>query len=387
MARFRRDPRDQSEDVPRTKITRESLREAGRLLAYVRPYWLKFVGAAVALTLSSLLGLAFPYVVGKLVNAGLPGGPADGSLFGRLNVNTIALVMMGVLAFQAAFSYIQAVLFTEVGERSLTDVRRDAYSRLIHLSMTFHVQRRVGELSSRIAADVAQIEDTAVAALPQFLRQTAMLVGSIALIAFTSLRLTAVMLSVFPVLIAVAVVFGRLIRRNSKEAQDRLADGNVVVEETLQGIASVKAFANEGLRGGPAYRQGPRPASWRRCCAAPSTAAASSRSSSSPCSARWCWCCGTASEWCRPIRCYWATWRASCSTRCTPPGRWDRSPISIVRLQRAPGQPRPAGPGELLAEKTEDEMTFLPLPRCGGGAGECEILSPLSPVLGERGWG
>ncbi len=53
------------------------------------------------------------------------------------------------------------------------------------------------------------------------------------------------MLSVFPALIGIAVVFGRLIRRNSKEAQDRLADGNVVVEETLQGIASVKAFANE----------------------------------------------------------------------------------------------------------------------------------------------
>ena len=111
--------------------------------------------------------------------------------------------------------------------------------------MTFHVRRRVGELSSRLAADVAQIEDTVVSALPQFLRQSAMLVGSIALIAFTSLRLTAVMLSVFPVLIGIAVVFGRLIRRNSKDAQDRLADGNVVVEETLQGIATVKAFANE----------------------------------------------------------------------------------------------------------------------------------------------
>jgi ABC-type multidrug transport system fused ATPase/permease subunit len=53
------------------------------------------------------------------------------------------------------------------------------------------------------------------------------------------------MLSVFPALIGIAVVFGRLIRRNSREAQDRLADGNVIVEETLHGIASVKAFANE----------------------------------------------------------------------------------------------------------------------------------------------
>ena len=166
--------------------------------------------------------------------------------------------------------------------------------------MTFHVQRRVGELSSRIAADVAQIEDTVVASLPQFLRQTAMLVGSIVLIAVTSSRLTLVMLSVFPALIAIAVVFGRLIRRNSKEAQDRLADGNVIVEETLQGIASVKAFANEDYEQ-DRYRR-PRPLSGRRCCAGRSIAAASSRSSSSPCSAPWCWCCGTASGWCRPTK-------------------------------------------------------------------------------------
>jgi ABC transporter fused permease/ATP-binding protein len=245
MARFRRASRDQDDDLPPQKITRQSLREAYRLAGYLRPYWLKFVGALIALSLSSVLGLAFPFVAGQLVNAALPGRPADASLLAAWGVNTIALALMGVLACQAATSFTQSILFTEVGERALADLRRDAYARLIHLSMTFHVQHRVGELSNRIATDVSQIEDTVVAALPQFLRQTTMLVGSIVLIAVTSLRLTLVMLSVFPALIGIAVVFGRLIRRNSREAQDRLADGNVIVEETLHGIASVKAFANE----------------------------------------------------------------------------------------------------------------------------------------------
>ena len=244
MARFRRASRDH-DDLPPQKITRQSLREAYRLAAYLRPYWLKFVAAFIALSVSSILGLAFPFVAGQLVNAALPGRPADASLLAAWGVNTIALTLMAVLACQAAASFTQSILFTEVGERALADLRRDAYARLIHLSMTFHVQRRVGELSNRIATDVSQIEDTVVAALPQFLRQTAMLVGSIVLIAVTSSRLTLVMLSVFPALIGIAIVFGRLIRRNSKEAQDRLADGNVIVEETLHGIASVKAFVNE----------------------------------------------------------------------------------------------------------------------------------------------
>ncbi len=215
------------------------------MAGYLRPYWLKFAAALIALMLSSLLGLAFPFVAGQLVNAALPGRPADASLLAAWGVNTIAQVLLGVLACQAAASFMQSILFTEVGERALADLRRDAYARLIHLPMSFHVRRRVGELSNRIAADVSQIEDTVVAALPQFLRQTTMLVGSIALIAVTSRRLTLVMLSVFPALIGIAIFFGRLIRRNSKQAQDRLADGNVIVEETLHGIASVKAFANE----------------------------------------------------------------------------------------------------------------------------------------------
>ena len=286
MARFRRTPSATTTTTcRRSKITGEGLREAVRLAGYLRPYWLKFVAAVVALILSSVLGLAFPFVIGKLVNAGLPGQAGDASLLGGWGVDTIAVVLMVVLAFQAAFSFTQSILFTEVGERSLTDLRRDAYSRLIHLSMTFHVQRRVGELSSRIAADVAQIEDTVVASLPQFLRQTAMLVGSIVLIAVTVGAADAGdAFGLSRSSIAVAVVFGRLIRRNSKEAQDRLADSNVIVEETLQGIASVKAFANEDyeqdryrrnldrfLARGAARRQVPR--------------RASSPSSSSPCSA------------------------------------------------------------------------------------------------------
>jgi ATP-binding cassette subfamily B protein len=71
------------------------------------------------------------------------------------------------------------------------------------------------------------------------------LAGGIVLIALTSLRLTGLMLASLPALIALAVVFGRILRRNSREAQDRLADSNVIVEETLQGVASVKAFTNE----------------------------------------------------------------------------------------------------------------------------------------------
>src|SRR5947207_6885415 len=82
--------------------------------------------------------------------------------------------------------------------------------------------------------------------MAQFLRQTTMLVGAVTLIAITSLKLTGIMLISLPVLTVVAVVFGRKTRKISRDAEDRLADTATIVEETLQGIVNVKAFANEG---------------------------------------------------------------------------------------------------------------------------------------------
>ena len=246
MARHRKRHPDDEDDLPPTPVTGATLREAGRLLGYLWPYRAKFVAALVALFLSSLLGLAIPYLAGLLVNSALaPRTPGVPMPFYR-SVNAVALALVGVLTLQAAFSFVRVIWFVEVGERSLADLRRDTFARLIRLPMAFHTRRRVGELSSRIAADLAQIQDTLISTVPQFLRQTTMLVGGIALIALTSVRLTLVMLASVPALIALAVLFGRSLRRLSKEAQDRLADTNVVVEETLQGIASVKAFGNEG---------------------------------------------------------------------------------------------------------------------------------------------
>jgi ATP-binding cassette subfamily B protein len=244
MARYRRGRgSDDTDDLPKVRISGRTLREAARLGRYILPYKLTFGFAMVALALSSVFGLALPAVAGRLVNGALaPAGP-EAPWFS--SVDAKAALLIGVLALQATFSFLQAVAFGQVAERSLADLRRESYALLIRLPMAFHTQRRVGELSSRIAADLAQIQDTLLTTLPHFLRQMAVLAGGICLIAWTSIRLTLLMLSAFPALIIVAVLFGRIIRRNSRQAQDRLAESGVVVEETLQGIATVKSFTNE----------------------------------------------------------------------------------------------------------------------------------------------
>jgi ABC transporter fused permease/ATP-binding protein len=250
MARHRSRP--EQEDLPPARFTRETLREGLQLAGYLWPYRLRFALAMLALFFGSLMALTFPAVAGSLVDGALPVSSAEAvrPWLSGLSVNAVAGTLLLVLAIQAFCSFWQAYGFNTVGERALADVRRDTYVRLIRLPMTFHNQRRVGELSSRLAADLSQISDTVIFAVPQLARQVIMLLGGVVLIILTSARLALVMLASVPLLVMLAVVFGRFIRRYARSAQDRLADSNVIVEETLQGVATVKAFANEGYEEG-----------------------------------------------------------------------------------------------------------------------------------------
>lgn len=232
-------------DLPKARLDRESIGQALELFRYLKPYRARFLGGMAALFGSSLLSLSFPYLAGSIIDAAVRHSQGQ-SIAPLAGVDRTALLLLGVLAIQAACSFTHALAFATVGQRSLVDLRRDTYARLISLPMSFFAQRRVGELASRLSADLIQIEDTLIAILPQFIRQSTLLIGGIALIAVTSLKLTAVMLISLPLLTLIAVTFGRHTRKIAREAQDRLADTATVVEETLQGILNVKAFANEG---------------------------------------------------------------------------------------------------------------------------------------------
>jgi ABC transporter fused permease/ATP-binding protein len=234
-------------DLPKARLNRENLREVTLLFSYLRPYRGPLIGACAALISSSLLSLCFPYLAGNLMDAAMAKGAFHGPSWMPRNINLVACIMLGVLAVQAGSSYFYSTTMTRVGQNALADLRRDTYGRLICLPMSFFGQRRVGELNSRLSADLTQIEATLIMVVPQFLRQSLVLVGGIILIASTSGRLTLIMLSAIPPVIALAVWFGRRLRQNSREAQDKLAETSTIVEETLQGIFNVKAFVNEAF--------------------------------------------------------------------------------------------------------------------------------------------
>lgn len=237
----------QEEDLPKAKLNRENLHKIAKLLVYIKPYRGKFFAALVFLFLTSLTGLAFPSFLGALIDA------AQGKqryAFLPPTVNAIGSLAFIVLLFQAAVSYFRVVWFVQVAENALADIRRDTYFRLITLPMNFFSNRRVGELNSRISADLSQIQDAITTTLAEMIRQLVLMIGGVILLAIFSIKLTLTLLLILPVLIVVAVFFGRFIRKISRQAQDKLAESNTIVEETLQGISNVKAFVNEAFEAG-----------------------------------------------------------------------------------------------------------------------------------------
>ncbi len=111
--------------------------------------------------------------------------------------------------------------------------------------MTFFSGHRVGELNSRISADIALLQDTFTFTIAQFIRQFITIVGGVGILVFISPQLTLFMLAIVPVVALMAQFFGTFIRKLSKNAQSKVAESNTIVEETLQAISNVKAFANE----------------------------------------------------------------------------------------------------------------------------------------------
>lgn len=228
-------------DLPKAKFTRQSLREGLAIFRYLKPYRGLFSAGLLFIVLGSLTTLSFPPLLKKIVDSSLPGAKMP------YTAGQVALTMIGVLALQMVFSFMRIYLFTRVGEGAVADMRKDIYTRLIAMPMPFYAQQRTGELSSRISADVTQIQDTLTTAFAEIIRGVLTLVIGIGLIFYISPKLTGIMLSVVPVVVAIALIFGRYIRTSSRQAQDRLADSSIVVQESLQGIATVKAFTSEGF--------------------------------------------------------------------------------------------------------------------------------------------
>jgi ABC-type multidrug transport system fused ATPase/permease subunit len=230
--------RKKESDLPKVKLNKQNLKKSLRLFKYIGPHKWKLILGMIFLGFTGITALLFPKLMGDLIET------AD---FTSDDINRMGLILLALFTAQAIFSFFRVVLFVNVTENMLSSIRQDTYNTLVKMPMQFFSSRRVSELNSRVAADISQIQDTFTTGIAEFLRQMIIVIGGITALFFTSVKLSLLMLATIPVFAIVAVFFGRFIKKLSKQAQDKVADSNTIVGESLQGIANVKAFTNEAF--------------------------------------------------------------------------------------------------------------------------------------------
>jgi ATP-binding cassette subfamily B protein len=210
----------------------------GRILALARPELPTLAAATGALLVSSGMSLAFPWLVGRLVD--LVVVEKDPVLLDR-----VAGALFAVFAVQAVFAMVRAWAFTVAGERVVARLRRDLFAAILGQDVAFFDETRTGELTNRLASDTTVLQNTVTVNVSMALRYLVGAVGGVALLVWMSPALTAITLAVVPVVAVGGTLYGRMVRRLSREVQDALARGTEVAEESISGIRTVRAFDGE----------------------------------------------------------------------------------------------------------------------------------------------
>jgi ATP-binding cassette, subfamily B, bacterial len=229
-------------DDKKRKVSTKDWQKIKKIFSFAYPYRLYLIIGMFFLVVSTITSLTIPILSGKFLDV------ATGKqtiLF--KNIADVAVIFAVVLATQAFLSFFRIYLFSQASERAMSDIRLAVYDKILHLPITFFEQKRVGDLNSRLTSDVAQLQDALSFNMAEFFRQIMTILIGTTYLFVQSTRLTLVMICTFPVLMIVAVFFGKYIRKLAKKSQDSLAEANIIVEETFQAIHTVKSFANESL--------------------------------------------------------------------------------------------------------------------------------------------
>ena len=210
------------------------------MLGLVSPHWRSLTWAALMLVISSLIGLVLPAAMRWLVD----------SVFVTHDLAQLTKVALGLLALSVLQNGLAVAYFyiiSKVGQRFIADLRLQIYERVQSLPLRFFVERRTGEIVSRVSSDVTFVQQALTETPILFVRHFVTLVGGLTLMLIMSWQLTLFVLGLIPPLMAIGLLFGRQLERLSTAVQDRLADSTVVLEEMLSGIRVVKSFAREAF--------------------------------------------------------------------------------------------------------------------------------------------
>jgi ATP-binding cassette subfamily B protein len=215
-----------------------SLKPLGRLAPYILRYRGMVAGALVALVVAAVTSLALPLAVRRMIDNGFT--MADGSF---INSYFAMLTVMAVLL--AAASALRYYFVITLGERIVSDLRRDVFAHVTRLSPSFFDINQSGEIVSRLTADTTQIKSAVGATASVALRNLILCLGAMGMMIVTSPKLASLVLGAIPLIVFPLVAFGRSVRKRSRAAQDTLAQASAFANEAITATRTVQAFNGE----------------------------------------------------------------------------------------------------------------------------------------------
>ena len=209
-----------------------------RLYSIAKPE-IKFLSwGMVFLILSSGSGLVYPQLVRWMVDNVLQPKKMELLL-------PVVLGLFVAFTIQGIASGLRYYLFTLAGERSVLRLRKQLYAKILSQEVSFFDFNRTGDLMSRLASDCTTLQNTVSVNISQGLRNLGQVIGGLAFMFFTSWKMSAIMLLLIPPVALATAVFGKGIRKFSKESQRAFADASIVADETISGVRTVKSFVQE----------------------------------------------------------------------------------------------------------------------------------------------
>ena len=218
-------------------------RLAGRVWAYTLPYRGAVLASAALFPLLAAVDLIQPYLVKVAIDAHILQGDWPG-------LSRIVAFFSATLAVQYALRYAQIYLATWTGQRVVHDLRAALFAHVQRLPAAFFDRNPVGRVMTRILGDVEAIGEVFTAGVVAILGDAITLTGVIAVMLFLHLRLTLIIFTVLPLLIAVALALRRPVRRAYRDVRTRLAHLNAELQETIAGMAVIQLFGRETARAG-----------------------------------------------------------------------------------------------------------------------------------------
>ncbi|PIK61530.1 ATP-binding cassette sub-family B member 10, mitochondrial [Apostichopus japonicus] len=217
--------------------------EVTRLLSLAKPERYKLFGAIGLLLISSAVTISVPFAMGKVIDTIYKS--SDDSVKMMTDLSLLCKVLILVFICGAAANFGRIFLMETSGQRIIKRLRVQLYQSIIRQEIAFFDKSRTGELINRLSNDASKVGNSVTRNVSDGLRSVVQVIGGVGMMFFTSVKLAGIVLTVIPPLSILAVIYGRFVRKISRQVQDSLAKSTEIAEERISSIRTVRAFAQE----------------------------------------------------------------------------------------------------------------------------------------------